>query len=60
MKVINTQQCQSVAGGVFINPVTVMIAVRVAQIVGQRLTTAAGLGAGAVGTGVGVYLAEGE
>ncbi|RMA80237.1 hypothetical protein [Umboniibacter marinipuniceus] len=58
MELLNSEQQQEVSGGIFINPVTVMLAVRLVTYASPYVLSAAAATATAVGSAVGGYLAS--
>jgi len=59
MNTLTQNELEAVNGGIFINPVTVMLAVQLASAVSPYVTAAAVITATAVGTAVGAHLADG-
>jgi len=58
MKELTQKDLNTISGGIFINPVTVMIAVRVGQIVGPYVISGGKVVLGAAGGAIGGYLAD--
>jgi len=58
MKKLTQKELTGISGGIFINPVTVMIAVRVGQIVGPYVISGGKVILGAAGGAIGSHLAE--
>ncbi len=55
---MSLKETNAVSGGIFINPVTVMIAVRLGQLAAPYMVRGVAVVAGAVGTGIGTYLGD--
>ena len=55
---MSLHEVKAVSGGLLINPVTVMIAVRIGQLAAPYMVRGVAVVAGAIGTGVGTYLAD--